>query len=143
MNQKTKAMILAAIIFFATIFVSIYFFRLKKIQQSVNYQIDSLKITEIDKSKEKKAENNVQIKTTTTKGVVVAVDKDFIEININDKKDKFNLSKDVSVFVVEGSKIEKKTIADIRIGENVSIMLNQEGSEVLSIQVGKDAGNAF
>lgn len=142
MNQKTKALILITLILLATAGFGVYFFKQKKAQPTLQPQ-------KIEDVQNKQTENmgepvkSQTVKTISIIGTVAAITKDSIEIKNGETKNTLPLTSDVVVISVNGEKIEKQTIADIKVGDNASIMIDQSNTKVISIQTGKNAGSAI
>lgn len=141
MTQKTKAIILIVIILGATLFAIYYYAGLR------NNQAAQLKQQELSKKedivKEKKETQDKQIVAIPLKGKVLNISKDSLEISTGEEKNTFTITETTLVSSVISDKIEKKQIEDVKKGDDISIIYNQDSKNILSIQIGKDAGSAF
>lgn len=145
MTQKTKTLILIGIILLATLIAIVYVFNQQKVQrleQEKNLQDQAMIQDQNTKDNTSKDKAKTVI-ADTVNGKVSSISKDSLVIDAGGTKTTFAITENTSVFAVDGKKIEKKTIADIKEGDSVSVMTNQEDNSVLSIQVGKDAGSVF
>ncbi|MFZ2975698.1 MAG: hypothetical protein WA055_03710 [Candidatus Moraniibacteriota bacterium] len=137
MQQKTKITILIGLITIAILAVAVYMF---KKSAFFNPSLKQKKQTqqEPEKIPEQKMEESTQPSVITTiqaDGVVSQVSKDSLEITNDETKNTFILKENISVILVNGAKLEKKKISDIKKNQNVSLMINQADSQIISIQI--------
>ena len=140
MTQKTKALILIPLILVATFVFGTYLFKQKQLalysQEKQNSQI-------VDQGRKTVDEKNKTVTAKILNGKVSAIAKDSVDIESKDGKRAFSLNENTAVTLVFGEKIEKKSIADIKKGDNASVITNRDDGSVISIQIGKDAGSVF
>lgn len=147
MSQRVKTIILISIILIITLGVIVYYFNYKNIKFKPEKKQQSEQIKTNESAKEDQKDDSAQqpqtITASTLVGEVSMITEDSIEITKGDVKNSYVINQKTPVFSVEGEKIERKTIKDIKKNDNVSIMTNQADNSVLSIQIGKDAGSIF
>lgn len=145
MTKKTKMLILAGTVAAVVVGGAAYLFMQKQLlslEQDNIIQTNDIDQAQI-KQEEQVQSKSQEVTITASKGKVTLISKDAIEIDDNGVKKNFALTDGVAVLLVDAGKVEKKTIADIKKEDTVSIMTNQADNSILSIQIGKDAGSAF
>ena len=146
MQQKTKMIILIALIVFIIFATAVFMF--KKTKNLFNLGEQNKQAEQLESEKQKEGETGDFSKSFTAieiKGTVVAISKDSIEIQDGETKNTFSLAENIAVLSVSGSKASKKSVSDLKKGQNVSLMLNQANSEIVSIQIleGRDSKALF
>jgi len=146
MQQKTKMIILIALIVFIIFATAVFMF--KKTKNLFNLGEQNKQAEQLESEKQKEGQTGDFSKSFTTieiKGTVAAISKDSIEIQDGETKNTFSLAENIAVLSVSGSKASKKSVSDLKKGQNVSLMLNQANSEIVSIQIleGRDSKALF
>ncbi|MFA5777325.1 MAG: hypothetical protein WC906_02725 [Parcubacteria group bacterium] len=146
MQQKTKMIILIALIVFIIFATAVFMF--KKTKNLFNLGEQNKQAEQLESEKQKEGQTGDFSKSFTTieiKGTVAAISKDSIEIQDGETKNTFSLAENIAVLSVSGSKVAKKSVSDLKKGQNVSLMLNQANSEIVSIQIleGRDSKALF
>ncbi|MFA5777322.1 MAG: hypothetical protein WC906_02710 [Parcubacteria group bacterium] len=136
MQQKTKMIILIALIVFIIFATAVFMF--KKTKNLFNLGEQNKQAEQLESEKQKEGETGDFSKSFTAieiKGTVVAISKDSIEIQDGETKNTFSLAENIAVLSVSGSKASKKSVSDLKKGQNISLMLNQANSEIVSVQI--------
>lgn len=139
MTQKTKTILLVVIIFIATVGLGFYMFQ----QKEASKRQESIQSQAGPSNKTLEKPQNQGITGVITGGTVSSVTADSIEIKNGEEKSTYAINKNTAVVSVDGKKIERKSITDIKKGDKVSIMLNESDKSIVAIQIGKDAGSVF
>ena len=143
MEQKQKITIVLVIPAIIILCLGIYIINNRKKAQPVpQQQTQATQSTENSQTADE--QNKPQTFTTTNiSGTVSAITKESIEITKDGVKNSLPLTKNIPVILISKGKTEKETIADIKLGEEVSITINNANSSIVSIQKGSNAKNVF